>query len=170
GCFINSPSVETDTWVKTAYEWIRFRKMRLGRDELQTRSTTPFTATTSPPKCGGFVLGNCDRRRLLGYLPLGSGCALKTSRVSCLVITLSSSSAPASLSRSITAISGRICCWVSSRSCSVVWAGTERAVAERRRLVMIRPSLRTDNVASAARFLFFSSEAYRTRDIGSVRS
>ena len=32
----------------------------------------------------------------------GSGCALKTSRVSCLLITLSSSSAPTSLSRSIT--------------------------------------------------------------------
>src|SRR5262245_17553979 len=90
-----------------------------------------------------------------GYLPLGSGCALKASRVSCLVITLSSSSAPASLSRSIMPISGRICSWVSSRSCSGVWAGTERAVAERRRLVMIRPSLllRLDNVASAARFL-----------------
>ena len=39
--------------------------------------------------------------RLLGYLPLGSGCTLKHSRVSCLLITLSSSSASASLSRSI---------------------------------------------------------------------
>src|SRR5262245_23969632 len=92
-----------------------------------------------------------------GYLPLGSGCALKTSRVSCLVITLSSSSAPASLSRSINPISGRICSWVSSRSCSGVWAGTERVVAERRRLVMISPPcvVRPDDVASrATRFLF----------------
>src|SRR5262249_38836983 len=91
------------------------------------------------------------------YLPLGSGCALKESRVSCLLITFSSSSAPASLSRSISGISGRICSWVSSRSCSGVWAGTERVVAERRRLVMISPPcvLRLDNVASATRFLFF---------------
>ena len=41
-------------------------------------------------------------------------------------------------------ISGRICSWVSSRSCSGVWAGTERVVAERRRLVM-----------DQSRFLFF---------------
>src|SRR6516162_2439246 len=41
--------------------------------------------------------------RFLGLLAArGSGCALKTSRVSCLLITLSSSSAPTSLSRSIT--------------------------------------------------------------------
>src|SRR5262245_12474181 len=50
--------------------------------------------------------------RFLGLLAArGSGCALKTSRVSCLLITLSSSSAPTSLSRSITPISGRICSW-----------------------------------------------------------
>src|SRR6266566_6080116 len=73
------------------------------------------------------------------YLSLRSGCALKDSRVSCLLITLSSSSALASLSRSITPISGRICSWASSRSCSGVWAGTERIVAERRRLVIISP-------------------------------
>ena len=42
-----------------------------------------------------------------GYLPLGSGCALKDSRVSCLPITLSSSSALASLSRSINPITER---------------------------------------------------------------
>src|SRR5215813_2990633 len=82
--------------------------------------------------------------RLLGLLTAGGGCALKDSRVSCLLITLSSSSAPASLSRSINPISGRICSWVSSRSCSDVWAGTERVVAERRRLVMDQPSLRTE--------------------------
>src|SRR5262245_1206997 len=89
----------------------------------------------------GLCLVRDVPRALGAYLPLGSGCALKTSRVSCLVITLSSCSAPASLSRSIIAISGRMCSWVSSRSCSGVCAGTERAVAERRRLVMIRPSL-----------------------------
>src|SRR5262245_22961098 len=49
-----------------------------------------------------------------GYLSLESGCTLKDSRVSCLLIFLSSSSAPASLSRSINPISGRICSWVSS--------------------------------------------------------
>ncbi len=50
--------------------------------------------------------------RFLGLLAArGSGCALKTSRVSCLLITLSSSSAPTSLSQSITPISGRICSW-----------------------------------------------------------
>src|SRR6266571_1230035 len=96
--------------------------------------------------------------RFLGLLAArGSGCALKTSRVSCLMITLSSSSAPASLSSSIIPISGRIYSWVCSRSCSGVWARTERVVAERRRLVMISPPcvLRPDNVASAAGFLFF---------------
>src|SRR6516164_2628319 len=95
--------------------------------------------------------------RLLSYLLLGSGCTLKHSRVSCLLITLSSSSASASLSRSITPISGRICSWACSRSCSGVWAGTERVVAERRRLVMISPPyvLKLDNVAPAAGFLFF---------------
>src|SRR5262249_51675223 len=46
--------------------------------------------------------------------------------MSCLLITFSSSSAPASLSRSISGISGRICSWVSSRSCSGVWARTEQ--------------------------------------------
>jgi hypothetical protein len=40
-----------------------------------------------------------------GYLSLRSGCALKDSRVSCLLITLSSSSALASLSRSISPFS-----------------------------------------------------------------
>jgi hypothetical protein len=44
-----------------------------------------------------------------GYLPLGSGCTLRDSRVSCLLITLSSSSTLASLSWSISPISGRIC-------------------------------------------------------------
>jgi hypothetical protein len=47
-----------------------------------------------------------------GSYPLRSGCTLKDSRASCLLITLSSSSAPASLSRSINPISGRICSWV----------------------------------------------------------
>src|SRR6516165_5413492 len=78
------------------------------------------------------------------FVDSSGGCALKDSRVSCLLITLSSSSAPASLSRSINPISGRICSWVSSRSCSDVWAGTERVAAERRRLVMDQPSLRTE--------------------------
>src|SRR5215471_4929950 len=98
-----------------------------------------------------------------GYLPLGGGCALKESRVSCLLITLSSPSAPASLSRSISGISGRIYSWVSSRSCSGVWAGTERVVAERRRLVMDQPPyvLTRDNVASAARFLFLVAHTER---------
>src|SRR5262249_25160122 len=82
------------------------------------------------------------RERLLGATwRWGSGCALKTSRVSCCLITLSSSSAPTSLSRSISAISGRICFWVSSRSCSRVWAGTKRAVAERRRHPVTRLAL-----------------------------
>src|SRR5262249_31769351 len=91
--------------------------------------------------------------RLLGLLTAGGGCALKDSRVSCLLITLSSSSAPASLSRAINPISGRICSWVSSRSCSDVWAGTERVAAERRRLVMISPPcvLRLDNVTARGR-------------------
>src|SRR5215471_13131736 len=84
-----------------------------------------------------------------GYLSLVSGCTLKHSRVSCLLITLSSSSAPTSVSRSITSISGRICFWASSRSCSGVLAGTGRVVAEPRRLVMIGPPwhLSLDNVA-----------------------
>src|SRR5215472_4594945 len=100
-----------------------------------------------------------------GYLPLGGGCALKDSRVSCLLITLSSSSAPASLSRSINPISGRICSWTSSRSCSGVWAGTERVVAEWRRLVMITPPFVPlgDNVTSAARFLFWVAHTERHR-------
>src|SRR5215831_17588289 len=38
-------------------------------------------------------------------------------------------------------INGRICSWVSSRRRSGVSAGTERVVAERRRLVMDQPSL-----------------------------
>src|SRR6516162_4223469 len=93
-----------------------------------------------------------------GYLSLESGCTLKDSRVSCLLITLSSSSAPASLSRSINPISGRICSWVSSRRRSGVSAGTERVVAEGRCLVMISPPLvlRGDNVTSAARILFYA--------------
>src|SRR5215510_15219613 len=88
-----------------------------------------------------------------GYLS-----TLKDSRVSCLLITLSSSSAPASLSRSINPISGRIWSWVSSRRRSGLSAGTERVVAERRCLVMISPPLvlRGDNVTSAARFLFYA--------------
>src|SRR5215470_3295457 len=92
-------------------------------------------------------------RAALGYLSLESGWTLKDRRVSCLLITLSSSSAPASLSRSINPISGRICSWVSSRRRSGVSAGTERVVAERRCLVMISPPLvlRGDNVTSAAR-------------------
>src|SRR5215470_9969382 len=67
-------------------------------------------------------------------------------------------SAPASLSRSINPISGRICSWVSSRRRSGVSAGTERVVAERRCLVMTSPPcvLRRDNVTSAARFLFYA--------------
>jgi hypothetical protein len=92
-------------------------------------------------------------------------------RVSCWWTTLSSSSAPASLSRSITAISGPICSWLNSRSCSGVLAGTKRAVAERRRLVMIRPSMPA-NVASAARVPFLLERIFRsrTRDIGSAVS
>src|SRR6266478_9216105 len=105
----------------------------------------------------GLTAARWRAERFLGLLAArGSGCALKTSRVSCCLITLSSSSAPASLSSSIIPISGRLYSWVSSRSCSGVWARTERVVAERRRLVMISPPcvLRPDNVASAARFLF----------------
>ena len=71
------------------------------------------------------------------YFPLRSGWALQTSRVSCLPITLNSSSAPTSLSRSINPISGRICSWVSSKSCSGVLAGTKRAMVGPRRLVMM---------------------------------
>src|SRR5256886_10520920 len=57
----------------------------------------------------GLRAARCRAERFLGLLAArGSGCALKTSRVSCCLITLSSSSAPASLSSSITPISGRI--------------------------------------------------------------
>src|SRR5215472_8057790 len=92
------------------------------------------------------------------YLSLEGGCTLKDSRVSCLLITFSSSSAPASFSRSINPISGRICSWVSSRRRSGLSAGTERVVAERRRLVMISPPcvLRRDNVTSGAGFLSYA--------------
>src|SRR6266536_2758536 len=110
------------------------------------------------PFYDGLTAARWRAERFLGLLAArGSDCALKTSRVSCCLITLSSSSAPASLSSSIIPISGRIYSWVSSRSCSGVWARTERVVAERRRLVMISPPcvLRPDNVASAAGFLFF---------------
>ena len=44
----------------------------------------------------------------------------------------------------IAPISGRIWLLGHSRSCSGVWAGTEGVVAERRRLVMDQPSLRTE--------------------------
>jgi hypothetical protein len=53
-----------------------------------------------------------DERLLGATWRLGSGCALKTSRVSCCLITLSSSSAPTSLSSSIIPISRRICSWI----------------------------------------------------------
>src|SRR5215510_10408309 len=112
------------------------------------------------PFYDGLTAARRRAERFLGLLAArGSGCALRTSRVSCCLITLSSSSAPASLSSSIIPISGRICSWVSSRSCSGVWARTERVVAERRRLVMISPPCvrRPDNVASAAGFLFSGS-------------
>src|SRR2546426_10449697 len=57
----------------------------------------------------GLTAARWRAERFLGLLAArGSGCALKTSRVSCLLITLSSSSAPTSLSQSITPISGRI--------------------------------------------------------------
>jgi len=77
--------------------------------------------------------------------------------VSCLLITFSSSSALASLSRSITPISGRMYSWACSRSCSRVWAGTERVVAERRRLVMISPPyiLKLITLRQPQGFLFF---------------
>src|SRR5262249_11014117 len=58
--------------------------------------------------------------RAARYSPLGSGCTLRQRRVSCLLITLSSSSASASLSRSITPISGRISalkCHIASDAC-----------------------------------------------------
>src|SRR5262245_7489978 len=112
------------------------------------------------PFYDGLTAARRRAERFLGLLAArGSGCALRTSRVSCCLITLSSSSAPASLSSSIIPISGRICSWVSSRSCSGVWARTERVVAERRWLVMISPPcvLRPDNVASAAGFLFLGA-------------
>src|SRR5262245_11437817 len=79
------------------------------------------------------------RAALVGYYRWGSGCALKTSRVSCCLSTLSSSSAPTSLSSSIIPISGRIYCWVRSKSCSPALACTKRAVVEPRRLIMISP-------------------------------
>src|SRR5215831_11224978 len=97
------------------------------------------------PFYDGLTAARWRAERFLGPLAArGSGCVLKTSRVSCCLITLSSSSAPASLSSSIIPISGRIYSWVSSRSCSGVWARTERVVAERRRLVMISPPLHTE--------------------------
>src|SRR5262249_43886866 len=58
-------------------------------------------------------------------------------------------------SSSIIPISGRICSWVRSKSCSPVLACTKRAVVEPRRLVIIRPSLPKldiDNLASGAGF------------------
>src|SRR5262249_19758599 len=71
------------------------------------------------PFYDGLTAARWRAERFLGLLAArGSGCALRTSRVSCCLITLSSSSAPASLSSSIIPISGRICSWVSSRSCS----------------------------------------------------
>src|SRR5215831_12621079 len=97
-----------------------------------------------------------ERSGSWGYLSLGSGCTLKHSRVSCLLITLSSSSASTSLSRSITPISGRICPWASSRSCSGVWAGTERL--ERRRVMIMPPFvLKLDNVSRNLPFLMSRS-------------
>src|SRR5262249_30530427 len=53
-------------------------------------------------------------------------------------MTLSSSSAPTSWSRSINPISRRIYSWVTSKSCSGA-LDTERAVVESRRFVMISP-------------------------------
>src|SRR5262245_1642386 len=107
------------------------------------------------PFYDGLTAARWRAERFLGLLAArGSGCAPNTSRVSCCLITLSSSSAPASLSRSIIAISGRYVPGSAQRVARGVWAGTNRAVAERRRLIMIRPSMPAD-VASAARFLFF---------------
>src|SRR6266478_1877594 len=106
----------------------------------------------------GLTAARWRAERFLGLLAArGSGCALKTSRVSCCLITLSSSSAPTSLSSSIIPISGRICSWVRSKSCSPVLACTKRAGVEPRRLVIIRPSLpKLNNVASDAGCPFLS--------------
>src|SRR5262249_12471067 len=97
------------------------------------------SSTNSNVEAGKSLLGfwsHIEGRRSYTEVRL---CTLKYSRVSCLLITLRSSSASASLSRSITPISGRICSWASPRSCSGVWAGTDRVVTERRRFVMISP-------------------------------
>src|SRR5262249_51471146 len=156
------------------------RSLRGGKREQRSREcerTENFTHTHPPrhwlpqswfykrvssvgPFYDGLTAARRRAERFLGLLAArGSGCALRTSRVSCCLITLSSSSAPASLSSSIIPISGRIYSWVSSRSCSGVWARTGRVVAERRWLVMISPPcvLRPDNVASAAGFLFLGA-------------
>ena len=88
---------------------------------------------------------------------LGSGCTLKHSRASCLLITLSSSSALASLSWSITPISGRMYSW----ACSGVARGSGQTPNEWWQngdgWSWISPPyvLKLDNVAPAAGLLFF---------------